>query len=361
MTSKGEAADQLLELDAYNEAELNGMCDIPISVLMAFRPATFDFVGYPSRIHLRNELLRYVDHNAEPEVPGLFQPNAVNPAIGYVNEFTSAEKALTDEIRDDVVALTGNRYGRSVRPVSNLLVQFAPFRVFQRIAVASGKAKLNIFEAGPGAGYLGGLLAKSGHRYMSYDVTQALYLWQNHVLALTGGGEFRELAVEENWREQLEQSRVVHIPWWQYVRMNEFEVPAFDVVYSNSNLNEMTYTAMRFVIHTAKRMLEKSDIGMFAYFNPGHPGQSNPQQLANEFAAAGFRAVPGLPFNAYALEKADTKWLTDAFRKGIPLYNPDGDEKRFDANQMVRFKRDEAPLDVEYTKWCFGWEPPMDD
>src|SRR5207244_3430971 len=151
----------ILPIDVYDETEHCGMIGRSVSELMAFRPVTVAQVGYPTSVSLEEELARYVDHNFEPEVPRLFDPGAEFPPIGYVNAFTPDEKKLLDSIRDAVAGMSLRRFGRAIRPISNLMVQMGPFRAIAHEARKSGMKQLTVFEVGPGLAYLGALIAQA--------------------------------------------------------------------------------------------------------------------------------------------------------------------------------------------------------
>lgn len=345
------------QYDAYESA---GSEELSIPALMAFKPVTFERHAYPTHISTMREVLRYADHNSEAEVPGLFKPGATFAPVGYVNAFTQDERDLIARARDMVADATLADFARSIRPVTNLLVQTGPFRVMAHLASFFGRAPLALFEVGPGAAYLGVLMSLAGHRYMAYDVTQSLYIWQQYLLHACAGGDFVETAEKSEFDASI-QSRVVHLPWWQYVRFLHRCPVRADVVYSNSNLGEMSPLALKHVLHISRRMLTDSPIGLFAYFSTGMTAQSSPEQLAAAFVAAGYRQVFQQPFVAYVLEEADHRAIETAFARGIPFYDPSVRGGRFEANEVMALKRSEAPLDALFAEWNYGWQPPYID
>ncbi len=347
-----------LEPAAYDECEQAALARFPVPVLMAYRPVTFQQVGYPIRVAREAELLRYVDHNFEAEVPGLFQPGAVFPPAAYVNAFTPDERDLLGTVRDRVASLTAQRFGRTVRPVTNLMVQMGPFRIMHAIARAFDRDRLRVFEPGPGAGYLGALLSLAGHDYSSFDVTQSLYLWQNRLLDAIAGQEFVETAgkVHPSFA-----GRVVHLPWWQYADLLWNCPIKVDVVYSNSNLGEMSLLALRHVLHISRAMLAQSEIGLFMYLSTGMLAQNTAEGLAAEFARFGYKKLCDGPFVGYVLGDRRPSRLLAPFRHGIPHYAPSGAAPSLNANQVMALSRAEAPLDADLCAWNYGWQPPYLD
>lgn len=343
--------------DQYDRLEQTALEDQSIPALMAFRPATFQLHGYPAHISSMRELQRYVDHNFEPELPAFFQAGATFPPIGYVNRFTQDESDLLNAVREQVSIATRQQFGRGIRPIGNLLVQTGPFRVMHHLAHTFAQPRLSVFEVGPGMGYLGAMLASTGHQYMSYDVTQALYLWQSFLLDALAGDEFVELATAPG----AEAARVAHMPWWQYSKLVHNCPVRADVVYSNSNLGEMTDLALRHVLQISRDMLAGSDIGLFVYFSTGMTAQNSRETIVATLGEFGFQRIMEHPFNAFVVGTRNAARIAGAFAGGIPFYNPSGRGGALAANAVMALKRDEAPLDVALAEWRFGWRPPYVD
>jgi len=356
-------AQNSLSPEQYDAAETRACAQLSIPHLMAFRPVAYQSVGWPIRVTSEAELVRYADHNFEHEVPGLFAPDAVFPPVGYRNAFTPDEKELIDVIRDRVAAVT-ERCGRRIRPITNLLVQTGPFRMLNQLAEGFRVSKLAVFEVGPGAGYLGALLAQTGHRYLTYDVTQSYYLWQNRLLAAVAGRDFSELAGQENTKSAaaaLQRGRVVHLPWWTYAQFLANTPVRTDVVYSNSNLSEMTRVALRHVLHISRQMLQRSPIGVFCFFSKGMPSQTPHEELDSEFERFGYEKVMDEPFHAFVTTPERAARIRTLFEGGLRHYAPSGRPATLTAKDVVPLYRNEAPLDVHLTQWLMGWQPPFRD
>ena len=255
---------QGLSVDAYDTAEVEALKSVSIPSMMAFQPAAFQSVGYPVRVRTGAELLRYADHNFEAEVPGLYARGATFAPIGFVNAFTPSEAELIGRLRDVVAEMTEARFGRSVRPMTNLMVQLGPFRCIEALSEVYER-RLAVFEPGPGVGYLGALLVQSGYSYSSYDVTQALYLWQSHLLDAVTHGNVVELA-NPNARADVDRLGVLHLPWWLFAHQMGDTQLRYDIVYSNSNLGEMTAIALRHLLLFSKTALRDSEVGCVNVF-----------------------------------------------------------------------------------------------
>jgi hypothetical protein len=354
------ASGELLQPDHYDALERHAEAELAIPLMMAYKPITFERHSYPTRIADLRAIQRYADHNSEAEVPGLFLPGATFAPIGYVNAFTHDERELLDVLRGRIAAALLADCGRAIKPVTNLLVQLGPFRVMSHLAKVFGRAPLTLFEIGPGAAYIGAMMAVAGHRYLAYDVTQSLYLWQHYMLRTVAGAAFAETAGLVSFAPP-PAARVVHLPWWQYVQFRGRCPVRADVVYSNSNLGEMSPLALRHALHISADMLKDSPIGAFIYFSTGMLAQSSAEQIAAAFQAAGYVQAMREPFIAYVLEGRDPRPLQQAFAAGIPFFDPSGRGGRLDANTVTALKRSEAPLDAELAGWNYGWRPPFTD
>jgi hypothetical protein len=352
-----------LTIEQYNRAEEQARLELSIAHLMAFRAVAFDSVSWPTRISNERELLRYVDHNFEAEVPSLYKPGAVFDPIGYRNAFSLDEKALIGAISDQVAQLTERSLGRRTRPMTNLLVQTGPFRVMQQLASGSGLKQLSVFEVGPGAGYLGAMLAHVGHRYLSYDVAQSLYLWQSRLLQAVARADFVELAGldDREGERAAREARVVHLPWWTYIKMLDGTQVRADVIYSNSNLSEMTNIALRHVLLISRQMLADSPKGVFCFFSKGMPSQTPHDQIDEIFRQHGFHKAFDSPFHAFTVWPDAVRPIQNLFKRGIQAYNPSGRKEVVDAATMVPVRRAEAPLDLQLTVKFHDWTPPLLD
>ena len=207
--------------------------------------------------------------------------------------------------------------------MTNLLVQTGPFRAIQQLAEALGRPRLNIFEVGPGAGYLGAMLAQTGHRYMSYDVAQSLYLWQNRLLWAVSGSDLVELAdrnAELTKTAAWLEARVLHLPWWIYIKLLTGTSLRADIVYSNS-LSEMTNLALRHVLHISRHVLPDSPDGLFCFFTKGSPSQTPHDQIDGVFSEYGYYNAFHWPFCAFATNRAVVARLKTIFKAGIQPSN----------------------------------------
>jgi hypothetical protein len=348
-----------ITVQQYDAAERQGMAALAVPEVMAYAPVAFQRVGYPVRVHTEAELLRYADHNFETEVRRLFEPGVEFRPAGYENRFTADESALINRLRGQVVDMTRQRFGRPVRPISNLLVQTGPFRMMNAIAELSGKKTLSVFEVGPGLGYLGALLIMMGHRYASYDITQSLCLWQNRLHSYLAGAEFGD-AIGGDEPDLYSSHRVIQVPWWKYIFFRHATPIKADIVYSNSNLGEMTTVSLQHMLHISKMMLAESDLGLFLYMSAGSPAQNDEEFVVGQLKGFGFKRVFSRYFDGFMLEGRELPAALQRLEEEkIPYYNPSGGAADLTASEMMALPAGEAPLDATIAQFLHGWQPPF--
>ncbi len=346
-------------IEQYDAAERIGLAGLAVPEVMAYAPVAFQRVGYPVRVHSEAELLRYADHNFETEVRRLFEPGVEFRPAGYENRFTADEAKLFNRLRDRVVEMTQRRFGRPVRPITNLLVQIGPFRMMNAIASLLGKKTLSVFEVGPGLGYLGALLIMMGHRYASYDITQALCLWQNRLHGYLAGHEFGDM-IREADPGLYASRRVIQVPWWKYIFFRHGSPIKADIVYSNSNLGEMTTVSLQHMLHISKMMLADSDFGLFLFMSPGSPAQNDEEFVLEQFKGFGFRRVFSKYFDGFILEGRELPaGLRRLEEEKLPHFNPSAGPADLTASDMMALSPAEAPLDATIAQFLHGWQPPF--
>jgi hypothetical protein len=342
-----------LTIEQYDELEREQTRFLSFTEIMAFSTATFDQAGFPARISDERELLRYVDWNFDLGNQDYFRPGIFMRAVSLQTVFTSDEAVLLNRLCDHVAQLTGKIAGRSVRPLCNPLAQMGLFRIICALHEMYGSPELSVFEVGPGSGYLGALLAMNGYRYGSVDNAQALYLWQNRLLASLVGQEFSEWASPTN----KSATPVMHLPWWEYVRMYDHMPMSADVVVSNANLGEMSGRALLYTIAFAQKLLADSRIGLFIYASEGDMRQNSAGTIEAALKAGGFERVFQRMFNGWVLR--NKKVRKGLLEREIPLYNPSRGEERAAVVDFLFLPPDQHPLDLEFTRILNHWVPPV--
>jgi len=217
-----------------------------------------------------------------------------------------------------------------------------------------------VFEPGPGAGYLGALLALNGYTYTSYDVTQSLYLWQSHLLDAVTESAFNELVRPES-QCNVDRMSVSHMPWWLFAHQNKTTPLRYDVIYSNSNLGEMTKVSFRQLLNFSQTALRDSELGIFTFFSTGMTQFNTLESIHSDLVEFGFHQIMSEPFQCYQLAGRDPSLVRNAFAHGIPHIGGKNEEPVLEANSVFATPYSEAPLDVELTQLIHKWNAPLTD
>jgi hypothetical protein len=378
----------LLSIEDYNRREQAALPCLANRAIEGFRPVTFLSQGYPMFVSQEAELARYVDtqHEVSERVDMFCAPDFV---------YSQDEAGLITTISDKVMSMTRKRYGRAIRPWIGPLVALPAFRAIVALARESGKKALRIFEVGPGSGYLGALLIASGYRYISFENTQAYYLWQNRLYDWLVPGEFMELAMPQV--EALDiSSRVVHVPWWEYCRFHERNPIEADIVVCDHALGELHPYALKYILRISHQMLDGPGMKIFLFTHPGLLRTPFPK-LIREFRDAGFLQL--MSGEVWAMTPAGSEWskytkdfVMDFFspppprttlgrirrkfrsiryqprvprprppifdmERAIPLYNPSGNAETLRAYDFLTLHKNESPYDYGFISFI-GYKTP---
>ena len=364
----------MLDIDTYNELEIRGRVGLSVRALQVGAPITFEFGGYPHRVHQEAELASYVD------VFG----GGINGEIlreFYKRDFplTRDEVELVRAIGDLVAEMTAETWGRRIRPWVGPLSYIAIFRMITHISRILGR-RLTDFEVGPGAGYLGCLLALAGHRYIATDIAQNQYLWQNRLFAKIAGSGFLELAGADPGKpiEIDSTAKIVHVPWWIYAAFYKTSISfRSDIFVSEKNLGEMAREAMDYTFAVAREMLAgpkgvvgtRRGEGLFLFSNIGWGHVSNREQVNQSAARTGFKnllpgplsllvhedsALASLSPHTSNLPGAPTAVKSHPFQEFSPethVYNPSGRTDLVRAIDHLPLKWSEAATGYEWLRF----------
>lgn len=238
-----------LSVQEYDRCEHLALEGTPNRVAEAFQPVAFDHVGYPTRIHSEQELLKYVDVMHELE----FATNCRQLGALTDNEFE-----LVKRLTCQVAAFTQERFGTTVIARSSIL---RSLNVLRHIRHVYGEARPRVFEAGPGCGYLGALLMLEGYPYAAMDVTQAFYLYQSQFWTHLTSGKLKERVGQssetfEKAMACIKGDRPLHVPWWDFANAAPGDMGSFDLLVCNRALCEMHPDSLRFFLKTGRQALD---------------------------------------------------------------------------------------------------------
>jgi hypothetical protein len=340
----------MLTIEEYDAAEEEAKCHISFTEIMAFATTTFSLFGFPDRVRQEAELARYIDWNNSTSNYQYFKPDyfVVGPSVETT--FSEAEAQLIGGVSDHVGAMTRERYGREMRPISSLLSQMGIFRVIMAAREVYGRRQLRTFEVGPGTGYLGALLVGAGLPYTSFDNAQSLYLWQNRLMNQVAGASWFDWA-KDGPPADLARYPFQHLPWWQYLRLRTKCPIQADVLVSNTNLGEMNHGALLYTARLGAMILRESPVGLLLFTNIGDSKQNSFNTVHGELSAAGFRQVAHQKFYAYCLDGREPPPGLTALDQRIPIYNPTGSRVRFRTRDVLRVTEETLPMDMDFVRF----------
>jgi SAM-dependent methyltransferase len=271
-----------LTVNDYDRAEAAALASAPNLVIAQVSSVVFDRIGYPMRIREDRAAVRYVDVMHETR----FAHN-IDSMLGGL---TDAELELLVKVNLRVADLTGRLYGQRSFTTGSAARALVMLR---NIETLYGDRKLTVLEVGPGSGYLGAFLILKGHKYVATDVTQAMYLYQNHLWGDLLGDRFHELATEDADVGGLLSSEGpvgVHIPWWKYLTLHTSErLFPVDVVTASHVLCEMPVDGRAYTIRLARRLLDGGgEHAAFVFEGWGAEGTAEPWNVTSQFWQAGF-------------------------------------------------------------------------
>jgi len=270
-----------LTVGEYDSAEQEAISELPNVIQEAFQPVAFQKVGYPTRISRESELVKYIEV--------LHYNRFENDYSTLLDGLTEKEFSLLRHLTSLVSVFSESQFGRKVLARSSLLRMI---NILRHIQYVWGDARPTVFEIGPGNGYLGAMLMLEGYPYAATDISQAFYLYQNHLWNFISDSINNNLieAVynqkEPVFNHLLLPGNVIHIPWWQYVKLKDEKLPYFDIVTCNHALCEMQYRSLRFNLIIAKRMLREeylSESLLFKAFPKAFVFEGSGSQLIHNF------------------------------------------------------------------------------
>lgn len=248
-----------LSIALYDQRESEARIFASYPALRAFSPVAFAQVNFPTRVTHEAELRRYADIMYE-----VLSREEWLKAKLYSRHEAQAMQQLSAQIEQ----LTGQLFGKPVQPLMCLFASMPLVRMVEHLASAAGR-RLTVFEIGLGSGHLAGLLLNAGHRVVAMDNCQSLYLWQNRLFGAYDLDEWAGLDVRDSLSRR-EPAQVTHIPWWQFARFHEQDLPiTADIVICDAAIGEMDHFAFRYIANIAKTLTGQSDLGCFLYQNLG--------------------------------------------------------------------------------------------
>lgn len=286
-----------LTVAEYDREETKAVATAPIRVIEAFQPVQFAQVGVPHRIRQDTELFKYMQIHSLA-----FEPYFSNLLGGL----TPDEFDLQRRVATLVCDFSEFKFGKKAIPRGDVL---SSLNVFRHIQFLFGPARPRVFEIGPGGGYLGAMLMLAGYSYAATDVSQAFYLYQNHLWNYISGGKVLELALgvdEEGPWSAPSAGEAVHVPWWQFARLTPDEAPGFDIITCNHAIRELQPDSLALTLRMAREFLAGEDTPKAFIFEGWGSGRVNSDVNVTEcFYDLGFVMVHNDPLISVFVPKGN--------------------------------------------------------
>lgn len=278
------AEKKFLEPETYDAAEIAASDRLCNRINQAFYPEMFTSLGYPMRVKRSDQLWRYID--------SMHETRTSYNMDHLLKGLTSDEFELFKKVTRIVDTHAKEHYPQRAHPTAALL---RAIHVLRLIKIVTGKERPTVLEVGPGCGYLGMLLVMEGYPYISTDVAQGFYLYQNRMLALVSQ-DMRELVIEDSDIANVQQPNpgtAVHIPWWKWVTMTPEKVNlAAGILTSNHCLCEMHPSSMAYLAVVGRRILSNhAGGGKFVFDSWGYNLLHGEGTVLGKFMDNGFRLV----------------------------------------------------------------------
>jgi len=250
----------MLTPEEYDHHEKLGARYLPNRIIECCKPAAFNTESYPVHVNETKKLSRYVDVMHEGRLIGTFD----SILEGGISE---EEMALLKKVMYLVNKLSSEHYHKPVVPKDALL---RALNIYRHINYLYPEKDITILEVGAGSGYVGALLMLSGYTYVSTEITQAFYIFQNHLMNAISQGKVIELVSEDiilSDIDKVEKGMALHIPWWKFTVPNPETKLGVDLVTANHCLCEMHQHALAYTLKLSVQLLKNknADDGMFLF------------------------------------------------------------------------------------------------
>lgn len=374
-----------ITIEEYENNEKKSLCELPNRAVESFSPVTFHSVNYPTRVRTHNELIRYVDTMHEAMTWEMFDY--------FKRTYSEDEAAIIKEVCNDTAELTKKEFGKTIRPINAPLGAIYLWRIIQNIIKSLKVNNISVFEIGPGSGYLGAFMIKSGFTYACMDNTQAFYLWQNLLYDHIAGGDFIDyanidviMASRKEGNTNPNDARVCHYPWWIYSNIYKESIPfgnKYDIVVCNRVLGELSEIALGYILKTSKLMLKGSELGLIVFEGLGSLKINSFDMIMLAFRKYGFVPILGNGFYCFTLKDSKLSryacdyfflelgqerfsaripgmfilsWIMKKFHTNIinhtPFYNAGQTNGQLKVPDFIKLNHEESPLDYKFLRYA---------
>ena len=234
-------------LESYNKEENENINNLSNYIEHKFNRNFFDHNFFPKRILREEEIIKYIDEMHD------------NKPVTKKFQLSKTDFILIDEVYKNIDnILTNLDIKKKIFPFSSILSALGDYRIINKILK---KKNSNIFEVGPGSGYLGAFLLKDGHNYSSTDNTQAFYIWQNILYS-----EINEHFDGKNLnpsKKLFQNKSASHLTWWNFYKLGQSLQSCHehaDLILCNAVLGEVPNEMVKYISLITKKLFMNNEI-----------------------------------------------------------------------------------------------------
>ena len=204
------------QISDYISEQKNNIKKISIYEAQAFSPVTFDRLGLISNVSSPEELWKFMDSMHSYG----FEKNFF---YGLKNKLTLEEvELLRYSLKKSLEVLDLINSPKKFLPMNSISRALISYR-FIKSKIDKNE---NIIEWGPGSGFLGLMMLKSGYRYSAVDIAMGFFFTQKLI-----------------WNNEKKHNEFRHFKWWEWLS----ESPnSYNVILANHMLAEMHPSSLNF-------------------------------------------------------------------------------------------------------------------
>ena len=232
-----------------------------------------------------SELIKFVDMHH----PNRYKLNIHN---GGIKKYSPKEVKLKKKIEKIVL----NYFKKKI----NINDSFSRAIISYRFIKKKFNKKFNIFEIGPGSGYLGILLKNDKYNYSSFEITKHHFIYQRFIHEKI----FKKKATLNILSEQFKNNKLrnnFHIPWWQVKNilyfLNKFKPK---IIVLNHCVNEMHHKALDYLCYNFSLLNQKPIIYIEGF---GSEKINSTENSLNIFYKHGFKIFYHQPVKKYNITR----------------------------------------------------------
>jgi hypothetical protein len=261
--------------------------------LLYFKPKYFEkFKLFSLSIKSINSLVEYADLHHK----GRFALNMGEG--GGLNKFSKKEKILKNNIESLIY--------KTFKKKKNIQDSFSGAVISARYIIKYFN-KCNVFEIGPGTGYLGLLLKKAGFNYSCFEITQSHFIYQAFIFKKILGNHAPVPILKNNEKGKL-KLKSFQIPSWQAPSLPKYlNLIKPKIIIMNHCVNEMSREALNYLCEVLSRLDNQ-----FYIFIEGFGAQDlhNTESSLNIFYLNNFKIFSHQPSHKYNITPSKCKSIT---------------------------------------------------